>query len=127
MKVKKRVPGTASDIAVGDVVDHYGTVVFVGRNEYGEVHFAYLNGNGLCTELVDDDCSVTLVREAETPDSVAVGSYYGDTLLIEDTEWDESGSIQITAKDGVGNVLMFGRMFDATKVIDAIKTVKGLE
>jgi len=114
MKVKKRVPGTASDIAVGDVVDHYGTVVFVGRN-------------GLCTELVDDDCSVTLVREAETPDSVAVGSYYGDTLLIEDTEWDESGSIQITAKDGVGNVLMFGRMFDATKVIDAIKTVKGLE
>lgn len=125
MKIKKKISALGSDIVVGDEVENYGRIVFVGENRWDEIHFAFLDEDGdLASELVDPDYGVDIYREVEKPDIMRVGLSTGGTMVVQDFD---DGKLSISIYDTLDRAVYGAPSVDANELINAIKAVKGLD
>lgn len=125
MKVKKELFPRADEVVLGDVIAGCGAVHYTHYNvslQKTEIVYLSDNARGLLVLRCEPYASVDIVREVEKPDRLTITSRWGSNLEFVDFEEEEPGHFVL-------EIPLVDRNFvlDATKMIDAIKQVKGLD
>lgn len=127
MKVKKEISVFPRELQEGDEYQGYGRLVYLSEVTHMFQHEAALvNSCGrLATVRFDDDEKVLITREVETPESVTLNSLFGRLLRIARVDGER---VQLKMfEEGDDPAEIQGRTFDVAELIDAIKTVMGME